>query len=338
MMETIKFECEVITPMFLGGADGKSAELRAPSIKGALRFWWRAMNGHLPLKELHEREAKIFGSSDGGRSNVILRVASGSVQTRSDLPTGKTVTQPSFYTRSLNIGSIKYAGFGTYDFHSPNLNRHFIIPASKYSIILRVIEKSFLKEVLDSFFLLSLFGGIGSKSRNGFGSFHISNVNLPQGYSKPTLTSIYSNISTTNTKAYMALSKQIQLFETKIYTKWDEALSEIADCYRLARLESDGKKYSFDNRKYLCEPLNQNRSEKLLDRHTKPFFMKVAKENNGYKGILLYIPSPLLDNPSKDLLQSNMSIADLNSGYLKACNRFITKLESLNRIKKVLLP
>ncbi len=54
-METIKFECEIITPMFLGGADGKSAELRAPTINGALRFWWRAMNGHLPLKELHVR-------------------------------------------------------------------------------------------------------------------------------------------------------------------------------------------------------------------------------------------------------------------------------------------
>ena len=81
-METIKFECEVITPMFLGGADGKGAELRAPSIKGALRFWWRAMNGHLPLKELHEREAEIFGGSGDkqGRSKVIVRVVPVSIK------------------------------------------------------------------------------------------------------------------------------------------------------------------------------------------------------------------------------------------------------------------
>jgi len=33
--------------MFLAGADGVTPELRAPSIKGAMRFWWRACNGHL---------------------------------------------------------------------------------------------------------------------------------------------------------------------------------------------------------------------------------------------------------------------------------------------------
>ncbi|OPX29474.1 MAG: type III-B CRISPR module RAMP protein Cmr1 [Candidatus Omnitrophica bacterium 4484_171] len=48
-MKTITFECETITPMFLAGADGRTPELRPPSIKGAMRFWWRAMNGHLPL-------------------------------------------------------------------------------------------------------------------------------------------------------------------------------------------------------------------------------------------------------------------------------------------------
>lgn len=37
-----EFEIEAITPMFLAGADPHSAELRVPSVKGALRFWWRA--------------------------------------------------------------------------------------------------------------------------------------------------------------------------------------------------------------------------------------------------------------------------------------------------------
>lgn len=38
MSKKIIFECEVVTPMFLAGADGKTPELRAPSIKGAIRF------------------------------------------------------------------------------------------------------------------------------------------------------------------------------------------------------------------------------------------------------------------------------------------------------------
>jgi CRISPR-associated protein Cmr1 len=77
-MNAITFECETITPMFLGGADGRTPELRPPSIKGAMRFWWRAMNGHLPLEDLKKKEARIFGGSGEkeGRSRIVLRVKS----------------------------------------------------------------------------------------------------------------------------------------------------------------------------------------------------------------------------------------------------------------------
>ena len=69
----ITLKCEVITPMFLTGADGTTPELRPPSIKGALRFWWRALNGHLPLEELKKREGKIFGDTQN-RSKITLSV------------------------------------------------------------------------------------------------------------------------------------------------------------------------------------------------------------------------------------------------------------------------
>jgi CRISPR-associated protein Cmr1 len=72
-MQSITFTCETITPMFLAGADGTTPELRAPSIKGALRFWWRAMNGHLSLEDLKAKEDEIFGGTDN-RSKVTLRV------------------------------------------------------------------------------------------------------------------------------------------------------------------------------------------------------------------------------------------------------------------------
>ncbi|MCD6398523.1 MAG: type III-B CRISPR module RAMP protein Cmr1, partial [Candidatus Aenigmarchaeota archaeon] len=80
-MEKVMFNCEVVTPMFLAGADGKTPELRPPSIKGALRFWWRATNGHLPIDKLKEKEAKIFGGSgdNEGRSKVIIRVISSTI-------------------------------------------------------------------------------------------------------------------------------------------------------------------------------------------------------------------------------------------------------------------
>ena len=55
-MLTKEYDVEVVTPMFLSGADQQKVEIRAASIKGQLRWWWRAMNGHLSLEELKKQE------------------------------------------------------------------------------------------------------------------------------------------------------------------------------------------------------------------------------------------------------------------------------------------
>ncbi len=164
-METIKFECEVITPMFLGGADGKSAELRAPSIKGALRFWWRAMNGHLPLKELHEREAEIFGGggTDARRSQVIVRVISLIPHNGKDssllLPHNNRGSAPAFL---------------------PNKNEKIIIDLSLMSLVAVEKNKNYIFDIekLKSLFVLTCtLGGLGRRSRRGFGSIKINQIN-----------------------------------------------------------------------------------------------------------------------------------------------------------------
>jgi len=63
-MGNVVFECETITPLFMYGADGTTPELRPASIKGLMRFWWRAVNGDLSLKELKKQEDEIFGSTE----------------------------------------------------------------------------------------------------------------------------------------------------------------------------------------------------------------------------------------------------------------------------------
>jgi len=104
-MEEITFKCETITPMFMAGANGKTPELRAPSIKGAMRFWWRAMHGNLGLKELKEKEAEIFGGSGEkeGRSNVIIRITKsleyGGRYKEFPVPHNKSFKIPAFMSR-----------------------------------------------------------------------------------------------------------------------------------------------------------------------------------------------------------------------------------------------
>jgi len=67
-MEKIKQTYKIITPMFIGDADQNLTSLRSPSIKGALRFWWRTLNwGKFfkadiaqALRDLHEQEGKLL--------------------------------------------------------------------------------------------------------------------------------------------------------------------------------------------------------------------------------------------------------------------------------------
>jgi CRISPR type III-B/RAMP module RAMP protein Cmr1 len=65
------YNLKFITPAFLCGANQSKAELRAPSVRGALRWWFRVLGG------TREEEAQVFGGVHGGaqKSKVIVRCA-----------------------------------------------------------------------------------------------------------------------------------------------------------------------------------------------------------------------------------------------------------------------
>ncbi len=166
-MYKITFECETITPMFLAGADQRTPELRAPSIKGALRFWWRAMHGHLPLNKLREEEAKIFGGAgdNEGKSKIILKVNERCIKTGSYTPlphhTGKSDCKP---CNDVGQKTCRKA------FRSP-----CFLPGSEFTIKVSVIEDNKIdKQYLESLIQLTMIlGGLGKRNRRGFGAIHI---------------------------------------------------------------------------------------------------------------------------------------------------------------------
>jgi len=149
-MNSITFDCEIITPMFLAGADGKTPELRPPSIKGIMRFWWRAINGE-DIEKLGMEEGKIFGSSDEkiGKSKFLVRIIA------NKLTTGEFSPVPH---------STK-----TFKFKGSNIGQKFsIILAGKDDI-------TNFKTICE---LSMLLGGFGKRSRRGFGSVHCTSWNF----------------------------------------------------------------------------------------------------------------------------------------------------------------
>ncbi len=71
-MKTNKYNIHFITPCFCGGADPTKAEIRASSIRGQLRWWFRALGG------TRNEEETIFGAAAGESvksSSIIVRSA-----------------------------------------------------------------------------------------------------------------------------------------------------------------------------------------------------------------------------------------------------------------------
>ena len=145
-MQTITFNCQSITPILMHGANGNSAELRPASIKGVLRFWWRAIHGNLPLKELKEREGEIFGSMDQ-KSSFNIRISKQSLQTEN--------INPLPHKKQRDKGYHKKQAF--------KANETFNI----------IFTGQNLNLVSNLFQLSTILGGFGQRSRRGFGSVKI---------------------------------------------------------------------------------------------------------------------------------------------------------------------
>jgi CRISPR-associated protein Cmr1 len=149
-MEKIIFTCSTITPLVMNGALLETPELRPPGIKAALRFWWRALHGHLTINDLREKESSIFGSTNA-RSKVIVRVVEGLkddlIENTDILPHKKSRPLPAY--PSNQVFKIRI------DFDSSTIS----------------------KEKIESLFILACtLGGLGKRSRRGFGSVEILTI------------------------------------------------------------------------------------------------------------------------------------------------------------------
>lgn len=174
---------EVVTPLFLGGADPASTvELRSPSIKGALRFWWRALawgrHGG-DLDAIQKEEQEIFGAtgqegtaSNGatGQASFILRV----------LPIkGLNIISKDDVLRdgaSATVGpGMRYFGYGLMAAFGQNqgqLARPCLSAPFQFSIEL-VSRRAFTDSVIDTLKVMGLLGALGSRSRRGYGSLSL---------------------------------------------------------------------------------------------------------------------------------------------------------------------
>lgn len=321
-MKRLEFELETVTPLFMAGADGKTLELRPPSIKGLMRFWWRAQywGSHAGTKmltsaKIEEKEGKIFGTASGNAQksafSIRLQLDENIKPSRTSFPPHPIQVISSRGRFAVNI--LDYLAYGVTEYQRGQgtvVVRDYLPPGKRFKIFLNIShhesDPKIVENVVKSFYLFSVFGGLGAKSRNGFGGVHITAVTEDDmvhtadkffeqyklEYPFPTH-DVYKQLQIENPDMpeFTAFSRKMKIFQLKkpSCATWDECLAEIGTIYREARGDLE-RKHDFAKRKYLGAPLMEgkyNRAE--LERRAKPYFLRVVK--GSYQGYILYLPS-----------------------------------------------
>ncbi|ACV63734.1 CRISPR-associated RAMP protein, Cmr1 family [Desulfofarcimen acetoxidans DSM 771] len=171
-MNNIRAVYQVVTPLFMGGANPvNSAELRPPSFKGVMRFWYRAVTlpKYKDWSEVKKKEQELFGSTDSQARFLIRLKPEGDVQ----------ICDPEY---NLSGDGKSYLGYGLI---KPGKNqktvRAFIKQNARFSVTLtfrKLIDESDRKDLIMALQALGLFGGLGSRSRRGFGSACLESLEL----------------------------------------------------------------------------------------------------------------------------------------------------------------
>ncbi|MFT0213945.1 type III-B CRISPR module RAMP protein Cmr1 [Pseudomonas sp. F1_0610] len=181
--KTITAYFKMPTPMFIGNAEQKADDkhMRNASLKGAIRFWWRATRwGHLAeklaikdaLAKLHEEEALLFGSAESETGKQSLFIL-----------TSEFSRSPKLYEAgSKDLRHLSYLlGMGLYS-HKTGLLRSRLeldegelIVKFRFKPSTKPVDAS-VEQLIVAIKALGFFGGLGSRARKGFGSLALQRI------------------------------------------------------------------------------------------------------------------------------------------------------------------
>jgi CRISPR-associated protein Cmr1 len=166
-MKTIKATYRINTPMFIGGADTQGdSEIRMSSFKGALQFWWRALAyGRFDgdLQKIKKEEEEIFGSTER-QAKILFSLSP------EKLSTNKS---GSIHPKLQKSSGLLYLGYGVCESFGHKkkgqLKRSCIEPMQDFTV--QICSKEEIdSNIIRALQMLGLVGGLGSKSRKGYGS------------------------------------------------------------------------------------------------------------------------------------------------------------------------
>lgn len=176
-MNWLKVRFRIVTPLFLAGANPNRAELRGTALKGALRFWYRAVD-----PEYRNHEPFLFGSADekySGQSKILMRLEPGNLR-HSIWKREDAIIAPvrenglSYLAFSLSGGRVKS-------------DRAYLCPGQSFDVYFLIrpredgtkdLDESDRRRLLAALWFLGHVGGLGTRARRGFGTIAMTDWEL----------------------------------------------------------------------------------------------------------------------------------------------------------------
>ena len=259
-IERKTYELEVVTPMFLGGADPKDVELRIPPIKGMLRFWWRALHPDLAnnnYDNLRKGESGLFGDAGGtyGKSSVKIQFSD-----IYNLPHSKFRPLPHSDVKK----SVQFEGFN---------------PASdsKFKIIVTGPEN-----IHKLFEFSTIVGGLGKRNRRGFGSLLIKKEK--QNGNSSIIDTLYNLINEINPNSYKKCNENC--------LEISQPYSDKIDYPYLKKIQIGKENLDYNSLlKTIGESSHKNKSDYTgfvegQKRFSSPLYVSITKHGSNYVPII----------------------------------------------------
>jgi CRISPR-associated protein Cmr1 len=180
-MLPLTVELETVTPLFLGGAEprGSPPELRAASVRGALRYWLRALLGGVmgdgDLSALRAVEDFVFGSTETGASAVVLTLKHNGLETAEFRKRRAIREGGQFKPEGADYLFWSMSEMGRRERGTWQPARQYIMPGARFTLTMKPrlgapnAEDAWWRASA-ALWLLTQLGALGSRSRRGAGS------------------------------------------------------------------------------------------------------------------------------------------------------------------------
>lgn len=178
-MKLYRYEIELITPSFCAGANQSRGEIRAPAVRGQLRWWFRALGGSA------EDERTVFGgvADSAVASSLIVRIR--------NLRRGQPEWNPPSLNRNSpesyvwHFASVSGKAPRSPDANGPRWSRDAVTPP-KSTFTLEILQTRVLASGHQERFDLARrcflqLGALGLRATRGLGAFSCTDEPFRQG-------------------------------------------------------------------------------------------------------------------------------------------------------------